>query len=62
MFGIFYGHLDYFTAIWYTLWSFGNVVTIWYIFHHFEILRQEKSGNPVPDVLQALGLGRGSRK
>jgi hypothetical protein len=30
--GIFYGHLEYFTAIRYILWSFGNVVIIWYIF------------------------------
>jgi hypothetical protein len=44
--GIFYGHLEYFTVIWYILWPFGNVVLIWYIFPHFGILCQEKSGNP----------------
>jgi hypothetical protein len=33
-FGVFYGHLE-------------NVVVIWYIFPHFGILCQEKSGNPV---------------
>jgi hypothetical protein len=27
-------------------WPFGNVVVIWYIFTHFGILCQEKSGNP----------------
>jgi hypothetical protein len=43
MLAYFYGHLVYFTAIWYTLWSFGiyfpvlvhykaNFVVIWYIF------------------------------
>jgi hypothetical protein len=29
--GIFYGHLEYFTVIWYILWPFGNVVVLWYI-------------------------------
>jgi hypothetical protein len=29
--GIFYGHLEQLTAIWYTLRSFGNVVIIWFI-------------------------------
>jgi hypothetical protein len=48
--GIFYGHLEYFTAIWYIVWSFGNVVVIWYIFPRFGILCQEKSGNPVQDL------------
>jgi hypothetical protein len=30
--GEFYGHLEYFTAIWYTFWPLVNVVVIWYIF------------------------------
>jgi hypothetical protein len=38
--GIFYGHLEYNTAI------FGNWVVIWHIFLRFGILCQEKSGNP----------------
>jgi hypothetical protein len=29
--GIFYGHLENITAIWYILWPFGNLVAIWYI-------------------------------
>jgi hypothetical protein len=33
-------------VIWYILWQFGYVVAIWYIFPHFGILCQEKSGNP----------------
>jgi hypothetical protein len=33
--GIFYGHLEYFTVIWYILWPFGNVVVIWYILPRF---------------------------
>jgi hypothetical protein len=45
--GIFYGHLEYFTVIWYILWPFCNVVLIWYIFPRFGLLCQEKSGNPV---------------
>jgi hypothetical protein len=35
--GIFYGHLEYFTVIWYILWPLGNVVVIWYIFTRFGI-------------------------
>jgi hypothetical protein len=41
---------------WYVLWSFGIyygslvyvylLVTIWYIYHHFGTVYQEKSGNP----------------
>jgi hypothetical protein len=30
-----------------TLWPFGILVAIWYIFTSFGILCQEKSGNPV---------------
>jgi hypothetical protein len=41
--GIFYGHLEYFTAIWYILWPFGNLL---YNFPLFGILCEEKSGNP----------------
>jgi hypothetical protein len=44
--GLFYGHLEYITAIRYILWPFGELVVIWYIFHCFGILYQEKSGNP----------------
>jgi hypothetical protein len=29
--GIFYGHLEYITAIGYILWSLGKLVVIWYI-------------------------------
>jgi hypothetical protein len=32
------GHLEYNTDIWYILCPFGNLVAIWYIFHHFGIL------------------------
>jgi hypothetical protein len=41
--GVFYGHLVYFAAIWYILWIF---LAISYIFPHFGMLYQEKSGNP----------------
>jgi hypothetical protein len=36
----------YFTALWCSLWPFGNVVVILYIFPSFGILCQEKSGKP----------------
>jgi hypothetical protein len=48
--GVFCGHLEYFTVIWYILWPFGSVVIIRYIFRHFGILCQEKSGNPATYV------------
>jgi hypothetical protein len=30
-FGIFYGNLEYFMAIWYSLWSFGIFFPFWYV-------------------------------
>jgi hypothetical protein len=42
----FYGHLEYISDTWYTLWSFGNFGVMKYIFPRFGILCQEKSGNP----------------
>jgi hypothetical protein len=44
--GLLYGHLAYFTGIWYILRSFGNIGIIWYSFHRFGVLCLEKSGNP----------------
>jgi hypothetical protein len=34
-------------SFWYTLWPFGNLVEIWYVFPYFGTLNKEKSGNPV---------------
>jgi hypothetical protein len=45
-FGIFYGHLEYFTVIWYILWTFGNVVVIWYIFPSFWYIVSRKIWQP----------------
>jgi hypothetical protein len=42
-FGLFYGQLVYFIASLYTYF-----VVIWFIFLHFGMLYQEKSGNPDP--------------
>jgi hypothetical protein len=54
-FGIFCGHLVYFTSIWYILWPFDlfychlvDFVAFWYIFTRFGILYPENSGNPGP--------------
>jgi hypothetical protein len=45
--GMFYGHLVYFTAIWYILWPF-RICNLWYVyFSYFGMFCQEKSGNPV---------------
>jgi hypothetical protein len=41
---IFYEYLVYYIANWYILWT--CFVVIWYIFPHFGIMCQEKSGNP----------------
>jgi hypothetical protein len=49
-FGKYYGHLVYFTAIWYISRPFSNFVAIRYIFPRFGILCQEKSGNPGGDL------------
>jgi hypothetical protein len=38
--------LVYSLAVWYILWSFGNLVAIWYICLRFGTLCEEKSGNP----------------
>jgi hypothetical protein len=40
--GIFYEHLVYFTAIWFTFWTFGTFVVI----SRLCMIYQEKSGNP----------------
>jgi hypothetical protein len=41
-FGLFYGHLIYFVAI----WNIYVHMVIWYIFPRFGMLHQEKSGDP----------------
>jgi hypothetical protein len=38
-----------YSAIWYILWPFGNLVAIWYNFPRFGILCHVKSGNPGPN-------------
>jgi hypothetical protein len=48
--GIFRGHLEYFTVIWYILLPFDNVVVIWNFFSRFGKLCQEKSGNPAVEL------------
>jgi hypothetical protein len=45
-FSIFYDHLEYFTAIWYILWTFGIVYVHLVYFPVLVFLVQEKSGNP----------------
>jgi hypothetical protein len=44
---IFYDHLELFTAIWYNLWSFGNVCRRLVYFSNFGMFGPRKSGNPV---------------
>jgi hypothetical protein len=46
---IFYGNSEYFMAMCYILRPFDNLLVVWYIFHRFGVVRQEKSGNPVPE-------------
>jgi hypothetical protein len=48
--GIFYGHLEYITAILYNLWPLCYLEAIWYIFTRFGIINKEKSGNPGPSI------------
>jgi hypothetical protein len=42
--GIFYANFEYITAIWYILWPFGNLVTI---FPRSGILCQENLATPI---------------
>jgi hypothetical protein len=45
---MFYGQLEYFTAMSYFIWTFGNLVVVRYIFIVLVyVVCQEKSGNPV---------------
>jgi hypothetical protein len=44
--GIFYGHLVYFTSIWYILWPSGICYGHLEYFSRFGMLYREKSGNP----------------
>jgi hypothetical protein len=43
--GIFYNHLEYFTAIWYNLWPFGIVCAHFEYFSQFGMIGPKKSGN-----------------
>jgi polyferredoxin len=56
--GIFYGHLEYNSAIWYMSCPFGILVAIFGIFSPFGILYQEKSGNPAPMNHAKRGIPR----
>jgi hypothetical protein len=48
-----YGHLVYFTAIWYTWWPFGIFYDC-YVYFPVLVLYQEKSGNPASGENQCL--------
>jgi hypothetical protein len=41
MVGILYAGLECTSAIWFILWPFGTLVTVWYIFTIFGILCQK---------------------
>jgi hypothetical protein len=47
--GIFYCYFEYITAIWYMLWPFGNLATIWYIFRPFWYIVSRKCWQPWPE-------------
>jgi hypothetical protein len=51
--GTFYGHLVYFTAIWYSLWLFGIFFGLFDIFFAFWYVVSRKSGNPAQQSLFA---------
>jgi hypothetical protein len=44
--GIFHGHFEYLTALWYIVWPFVTFCGRLVHFFHFGMLHQEKSGNP----------------
>jgi hypothetical protein len=47
---IFFGLLEYITAIWYILWSFANLVASWYIFPRFCKLVSRKIWQPWSEI------------
>jgi hypothetical protein len=51
-FVIFYGHLGYFTAMFYILWPPGNLVLIWYVFPKFWYSVSRKIWQPCRRVLK----------
>jgi hypothetical protein len=54
--GIFYDHLEYFTAIWYNLWPSGIVCSHFACFSQFGMFGpRKKSGNPAL-VMRIFGL------
>jgi hypothetical protein len=63
-FGLFYGHLVYFTDIWYTLRTFGIFHIYLVYFPRFGMLiYQEKSGNPEMDTYEHSSIfSRGCKK
>jgi hypothetical protein len=50
----FYGHLVYFTAIRYILWSFGIIYGYLVYFIPFWYVGPEKSGNPVAEGCKSI--------
>jgi hypothetical protein len=52
--GVLSANLENVMAISHSSWTFGSLVTIWYIFPHFGILCQEKSGNPESNQKHSL--------
>jgi hypothetical protein len=50
--GIFFGNLEYISAIWDILWHYNNLVAIQYISPCFGIMCQKKSGKPAARSFQ----------
>jgi hypothetical protein len=48
--GMFYDHLEYFTAIWYNLWPFGKVCGHLVYFFQFGMFGPRKIWQPCPYV------------
>jgi hypothetical protein len=52
--GIFYGHLVCFMAVWHSLWSFGIVFLVWYVWtkKNLATLEQRKKISPTSEGVQ----------
>jgi hypothetical protein len=61
--GIFYDNLEYFMAIWYSLWSFGIFFPIWNVWRNKNLATlRGMASTKILWLLQSGAVGNGVRK